>query len=200
MTELDRAGAALVIAESGEQSSELLAALGLAGAQPRPVIVVCGGADDLHGPQLAVAQALLGPAVGQAARQLGAAVVDGGTAVGVMAIMGEERAAADLPVLLGVAPAGKVAHPGATGDEGVELEPHHTHFVLHDSDEWGGETELLMDIAKDLAQGAPIVMVLAGGGRVARSEAHAAVARGWPLFLIEGTGGAADDQDGCQSN
>jgi hypothetical protein len=185
--------AALVLAERGVRSSELLAALGLAGAEPRPVIVVCGGADDLKGPELALAQEVLGPAVGLAARRTGAAVVDGGTATGVMAVMGDERAAATLPLLLGVAPAGRVAHPGATGDGRVELEPHHTHFVLHDSDEWGAETQLLMDIAQELAHGAPVVTVLAGGGRVAKSEAHEAVARGWPLFLIEGTGGAADE-------
>jgi hypothetical protein len=193
MTEPDRHRVGLVIAESDERSSELLAALGLSGTQPRPVIVVCGGADDLKGQQLELAREVLGPAVGLAARRTGAAVVDGGTASGVMAIMGAERAAATLPVLLGVAPAGKVAHPGATGDGRVELEPHHTHFVLHDSDEWGRETELLIDLAEELAHGAPVVMVLAGGGRVAMSEAHEAVARGWPLFLIEGTGGAAEE-------
>ena len=194
MTEPDRASStALVQAGPGERPAELLAAVGLEAAQARPVIVVCGGADELKEPQLAVAREVLGPAVGLAARRTGAAVVDGGTATGVMAIMGAERAAATLPVLLGVAPAGKVSQPGADRDGCAELEPHHTHFVLADSAEWGGETALLIEIAEELAHGAPVVMVLAGGGGVARSEAREAVARSWPLFVIEGTGGAADE-------
>jgi hypothetical protein len=192
MTQPDRAhGAALVLAGPDDEPSELLAAVGLAASQPRPVIVVCGGADEFQQSQLSVAQ-VLGPAVGMAARRADAAVVDGGTATGVMAIMGAERAAATLPVLLGVAPAGKVTYPGANGEGRVELDPQHTHFVLDGGDEWGDETELLMQIAETLSHGAPVVMVLAGGGRVARAEARAAVARRWPLFLIEGTGGAAD--------
>jgi SLOG in TRPM, prokaryote/SMODS and SLOG-associating 2TM effector domain 1/Protein of unknown function (DUF4231) len=186
--------AALAVAGTGDDPSALLAKVGLAGTARRPVIVVCGGADELREPYLSVARAILGPAVRVAAQQTSAAVVDGGTAVGVMELIGAERAGAGatFPVLLGVAPAGLVTHPGASGDGRAALEPHHTHFVLADSAEWGGETQLLAGIAQELAGGAPVVMVLAGGGSIALSEATEAVARRWPLFVIEGTGGAAD--------
>jgi hypothetical protein len=187
--------AALVIA-NGSDPRALLAALGLPPGGGRPVIVVCGGADDLADDRLVLVENLLGPAVASAAGVIGAAVVDGGTAAGVMALVGEARAEQiqALPLLIGVAPAGKVTYPDlpeADGDR-TPLEPHHTHFVLADSSKWGGETELLADVAEALADGAPIAMLLAGGGDVARAEAREAARRGWPLFVIEGTGGAAD--------
>jgi len=164
----------------------------------RPSRVVCGGADALAEPQLTVARRTLGPAIAAAAALTGAVVVDGGTAAGVMALVGAERARdpAAISVLLGVAPAGRVAHAGASGDGRTALEPNHTHIVLADSDEWGGETALLMALAEELAHGAPVVMVLAGGGEGTRAELREGIARGWPLFVIEGTGGVADEVAG----
>jgi hypothetical protein len=190
--------ATLVVGGDGSDPEALLRALGLQPAGPRPVLVVCGGADELTGPELERAKALLGPAVARAADLSDAAIVDGGTASGVMRLVGEaqrERAPA-VSVLLGVAPAGRVSLPDAHDsavDGPVELEPHHTHFALADSDEWGGETELLMRLADALADGASVAMVVAGGGEVTKSEALEGVRRGWPVFLIEGTGGTADD-------
>lgn len=186
--------ARLVVA-GGADPAQPVHALGLAPDGGRPVVVVCGGADELAGEQLGLAEALLGPAVVSAAELTGAVVADGGTATGVMALMGGARAEHDhaVPVLVGVAPAGKVSYPGAAPDgERVELEPHHTHFVLADSAEWGGETELLVATVEALAGGAPIAMVLAGGGAIAQAEAREAARRGWPLFVVEGTGGTAD--------
>jgi len=158
---------------------------------PRPVIVVSGGADDLREPQLSAAREALGPALREAVAATGAAIVDGGTDAGVMALLGAERAAdpASMPLLIGVAPAGKVEH---AGEDGTPLASHHTHFVLADSDEWGGETPLLAAIAAELACGEPVVMLLAGGGDGALAEVEQAVGHRWPLFVVEGTGGLAD--------
>ena len=185
--------AALVQAGADEPADAVLAKLGLAVGN-RPVIVVCGGADDMPQPQLEIARGVLGPAVARAAQWTGAAVLDGGTAAGVMALMGAERAGhgSAMGVLLGVAPAGTVALPGEPKDGRAHLDGNHTHFVLADSDEWGGETPLLMALADALAGDAPVAIVLAGGGTVSRQEALEAVEHGWPLFVIEGTGGAAD--------
>jgi hypothetical protein len=187
--------ALLVRAHAAESPSALLVKLGLTPHGRRSVIVVCGGADDLREPQLTVARNVLGPAVRAAAARVDVAVVDGGTTAGVMGLIGAERGQGGdaLPVLVGVAPAGQVSYPGAPGDGRTPLEPHHSHFVLAESSEWGGETGLLVAVAEQLAGGAPIAMVLAGGGRVARREALAAVTCHWPLFVIEGTGGCADE-------
>jgi hypothetical protein len=83
--------ASLVKARSGQDARDLLGALGL--DAKTPVILVCGGADELQAEALTVAEGLLGPAVASAAELTGAAVVDGGTASGVMALMGAARSA-----------------------------------------------------------------------------------------------------------
>ena len=173
----------------------MLARLGLGGERPWPVIVVSGAAGELRGSQLAAARAMLGPGVRDACSRTGAAIVDGETDFGVMSLLGDERARHPdaMPVLLGVAPAGKVDGPPVGDAPGLPLEPNHTHFVLADSDEWGGETPLLAAVAEALAHDARVVMVLAGGGDGALGEVREAVARRWPLFVLEGTGGLADD-------
>ena len=178
----------------GISPGDVIARLALPPAKDgRPVVLVCGGADDLKDTSLARATAVLGPAVAAAARAVGAAVADGGTSAGVMAIMGAARAwrPRDLPVLLGVAPAGAVAYPGGPGD-GVPLEHNHTHFVLADSAEWGDETPLLFSMAEALAGGGRVAVVLAGGGPIAKAEVAAAVRHGWPVFAVGGTEGFAD--------
>jgi len=188
--------AALVEAGSGDDARGLVAALGLASTAGRPVIVVGGGADALQGEQHEHATSLLGPAVASAAALAHAVVVDGGAAAGVASRVGAARAErpSALPVVVGVSPVGEVTYPGSgVGGGATPLEPHHTHFVLADSPEWGGETQLLIAVAEELAAGAPVVMLLAGGGLNATAEALEAAIRGWPLFVIEGTGGAADE-------
>jgi hypothetical protein len=185
----------VAVQHGGEDARELLERVGIAITDPRPVIVVSGGADELHEPQLSVARSMLGPAVRAAVAGTRAAVVDGGTDAGVMALLGDERARepATMPLVVGVAPAGKVGHAAARGQDRTALDPNHTHFVLADSDEWGGETPLLVAIAEELAGTLPIAMVLASGGTGALAEVREALARGWPVFAIQGTGGLADE-------
>jgi len=187
-----------VLAEgSGTGPGDLLTALGL---QPRAssagVILVCGGADDLTGAFLTRAEEMLRPAVSAAAQLTGAVVFDGGTSSGVMAITGAARDSRPwaMPVLIGVAPAGLVSYPGGppNGDR-VPLQENHSHFVLADSSEWGGETGLLFGLAAAYAAGGRVVVVLAGGGRVSKAEALESARRGWPVFVIQGTGGVADE-------
>ena len=177
-------------------AADVTARMGLAmPGQGRAVIVVAGGADGLVDAALERASAMIGAAVASAAEVAGAVVVDGGTNAGVMRLAGQARARWPdaLPVLVGVAPAGLVTYPGSPAREGVQLEGNHSHFILADSSEWGGETRLLMTVAGQLAGGGRVVMVLAGGGQVARSEALEAARRGWPVFAIAGTGGLADE-------
>ena len=64
---------------------------------------------------------------------------------------------------------------------------------MADTDEWGGETELLVELSEALAGSARIVMVVAGGGEAAKQEVLAATRRGWIVFVVVGTGGVADE-------
>jgi SLOG in TRPM, prokaryote/SMODS and SLOG-associating 2TM effector domain 1/Protein of unknown function (DUF4231) len=187
-------GSELKYVEAGESDdpAELLAELELlTGA--RPVILVCGGAK-LDGKEAQRCLEELGPAVSDAAFAASAAVVDGGTDAGVMSIVGRARAADSkaIPVLVGVAPRRKVLLPGERGD-GVALEPNHTHAVLAPGAEFGAERETLFDITAALAGPHPVAVVLAGGGAQARNEALETARRGWPLLVLAGTGGTADE-------
>ena len=188
---------ALLVKALGTDPGELLAALGLPpGAGGSGVILVCGGAGDLKDASLARAEEVLGPAVSAAAQVTGAVVFDGGTSAGVMAITGAARGSRPwtMPVLVGVAPAGLVTYPGGPLDgDRVPLEENHSHFVLAESSEWGGETGLLIGLPAAYAAGSQVVVVLAGGGRVSKAEALESVRRGWPVFVIRETGGVADD-------
>ena len=130
------------------------------------------------------------------AAELGALIIDGGTQSGVMAIMGE--AVAQHPgtcQLLGIAPKGKITHPEITGEtavsDGAPLEPNHSHFVLVESAEWGGETGKMLELAHTF--NAPIVAILVNGGAIAADEALQSVRNGWPLLVIEGSGRFADE-------
>ena len=187
---------AVLYRDDGADPSQLLAVLGIqSGASGRPVIVVCGGADSLKGAALTRAEIILGTCLSAVAEVTRAVVVNGGTASGVMAVTGAVRARQPdaMPVLLGVAPAGQVTYPGQREADRVALEENHSHFVLAHSSEWGGETRLLIAVAAALAGGGRPVMLLAGGGLVAKAEVLEAVRQRWPVFVIEGTGGLAED-------
>jgi hypothetical protein len=187
--------ATIVRAGADSQPTELLARLEL--KPGRPVVVVAGGANTLTGDAHDLVVGAVGPAVARAAAVTGAAVVDGGTAAGIMAIVGEamRQGRDEDVVLLGVAPGGCVTYPGSPADapgDGAALEPNHSHFVLADSAEWGGETTLLVELSEALAAGASIVMVVAGGGEVTTKEVLEAARRRWPVFVLVGSGGTAD--------
>jgi hypothetical protein len=186
--------AVAVQAQRGRPASELLAALEM--TTPRPLLVLVGGADALQDNIRTRLAELLERGVVRAVSTTGAMVVDGGTAAGVMALMGE--AAAEGPgriPLLGVAPAGKVTYPGnahAPAPDTAALEPNHSHFVLANSAAWGGETSLLFDVVDALAEGRSAVVVVAGGGSIAQDEVIRAVRRNLPVVVLRGTGGVAD--------
>jgi hypothetical protein len=76
-------------------------------------------------------------------------------------------------------------------DDGARLEPNHSYFVLVESNEWGGETGKMLELAR--AFNAPTVAILVNGGTIAADEALQSVRNGWPLLVIEGSGRFADE-------
>jgi hypothetical protein len=165
-------------------------------APPRAVILLFGGATGLDDSRKAHLATLFADGVTPVAAELGALIIDGGTQSGVMAIMGE--AVAQHPgtcQLLGIAPKGKIAHPEIAGasvvSDGAQLEPNHSHFVLVESNEWGGETETMLELTR--AFNVPIVAILVNGGAIAADEALQSVRNGWQLLVIEGSGRFADE-------
>jgi hypothetical protein len=172
----------------------ILKSLGI--AQPHALIMVFGGAKGLEDSRKARLAELFTSAVAPAAAELGALVIDGGTQSGVMAMMGEAIARDGRGCqLLGIAPAGKVTYPGGPNDakigDGAPLEPNHSHFVLVESDEWGGETGTMFKLAGAL--NVAVATMLINGGRIAGSEALQSVRNGWEVLVIDGSGRFADE-------
>jgi hypothetical protein len=176
-------------------AGSLLADLGL--TEPRPMLLVIGGADSMDAAAEPRLEQLLERGAIRAAAGAGGTILDGGTASGVMATLGRAVAASDASVpLVGVAPAGKVTYPGddrALPGATTQLEPNHSSYLLADSAEWGGETSLLFDVLDVLGEGMPRAVLLAGGGPVALDELRAATRRDVPIVVITGTGGIADE-------
>jgi hypothetical protein len=180
-------------------SSELSAArehLGL--TDPRPVLVLVGGAANLaHDIRDELLH--LFERIAPLLDALDAAVIDGGTAFGVMAVMGQarHRSGAGFP-LLGIAPQGAVAidedasnDPANTGDK-ARLDPNHTHFLLVPGEHWGDESPWLGAAADHLADGRATLMMVAAGGDVTRLDVMHRLHAGGRVLVLAGSGGTAD--------
>ena len=191
-----------------------LDALGLSGS--RPVLVLIGGAANLD-PVVADDLLSLFERLAPRLDALGVTVVDGGTAFGVMALMGQarHRTAARFP-LLGVAARGTVeletrpsraairvlSGEGQWGDiarlggrasgEGARLDPNHSHFLLTPGDRWGDESAWIGAVATQLAGDCPALTLVAAGGRVTRLDVALALQSGRRLIVLAGTGGTAE--------
>lgn len=182
-----------VRSDAGANGTELAAALGLAKA--RAFLMISGGASNMSETGLERLRTLLADGVARVAAEEQIALIDGGTQVGVMQMVGEGRAASggDAP-LIGVCPATLVTWPGGpVGDDLVPLEPNHTHFVLTDGDSWGAETDTMFALAAHLSADAPSLAILANGGAVARDEVVRNVREGREIVVIAGSGRLADE-------
>ena len=181
---------------AGTNAADIIHALDI--GQPKALILVVGGAADLDATVQARLVQLCSRGIARAAANVFALIIDGGTQAGVMALVGQGVAdRGRKTALVGVAPAGKVTYPDGPVDgniaDGAALDPNHSHFVLVESGEWGGETETMYAIAEALAQTIPVVTVLINGGSIARDEVLRSVRQGWPIIVVQGSGRLADD-------
>lgn len=141
-------------------------------------------------------------------RMLGAGV----ESVRATAQWGEQGDATEPSAFIGVCPARCVRVSPGRSEEGeedfgslvaaveaardtslVDLEPHHTHFVLADGRKWGSETGVMFALAAALAANAPAVAIVANGGSISRQEVLQAVRCRIPLLVLKGTGRLADE-------
>jgi hypothetical protein len=169
-----------------------VSALGLGG--PRPVLTVVGGAAGLDEELHERLVTLFGQVIGPAVARHGGVAVDGGTASGVMRLLGRARAGGpDFP-LIGVAAGGTVAFPGnrPTIHDFQPLDPHHTHFVVVPGDAWGTESPYIPLVATAVAAGRPRLTLLINGGDIALADSLLAISHGIPLLVLSGTGRLAD--------
>lgn len=186
--------AVVVTAPRSASPKAILGALEI--GAPRAVIMLFGGAaelDDSRKPELVF---LFADGVIPVAAELGALIIDGGTQSGAMAIMGEAVARCPgICQLLGIVPKGRIMHPEISGtlvgSDVAPLEPNHSYFVLVESDEWGGETGKMLELACTF--NVPIVAILVNGGAITADEALQSVRKGCQLLVIEGSGRFADE-------
>jgi len=186
----------LVAPPAGTNAADILQALSL--KQPKALILVIGGAAELDEAVKPRLVQLCGRGIARATASIDALILDGGTQAGVMALVGQGVAdRGRKTALVGVAPAGKVTYPDGPADgsipDGAALDPNHSHFVLVDSHEWGGELETTYALAEALAKTIPVVTVLINGGPLTRDEVLRSVRQGWPIIVVQGSGRLADD-------
>jgi hypothetical protein len=164
-------------------------------------LVLVGGASGLDSE---VAHRLSDLFVGQLAPWLGGTggmVVDGGTAAGVMALMGAARQqSGSLFPLLGVAASGAIVDPDRScrePDSGSEcptarLDPHHSHALLVPGECWGDEVPWLAAAASVLIPAHRCVTLVCGGGSITHCDVAESLRLRRPLVVLRGSGGTAD--------
>ena len=96
-----------------------------------------------------------------------------------------------------MAPRGKAKYPGGPDlgsvPDAADLEPNHSSFILSPTDEWGSEIDSLFAVANELARTAPVVALVGGGGNHTKAEIERAASSGWPIIVLEQTGGFSDE-------
>jgi SLOG in TRPM, prokaryote len=184
---------AVVQIQQRESLGVALAELDL--VEPRPTLVVVGGASKLDPADYQKVLALFTRVLAPLAEQMGLYVVDGGTDSGVMRLMGHSRVdmGGHFP-LIGVAPASLVDLPmqPATEPDSAPIETNHTHCLLIPEHGWGSESPWIAEVASLLAAGQPSISVLINGGEVTWQDAQSNVAVGRPVVIVAGSGRTAD--------
>lgn len=188
--------ATVVLAPPDVSGEDAAAALGL--SRPRGLVVLNGGTAALAPDVEARLRRMLGEGLARVAFEERLTVVTGGTDAGVFALFGDALDERSAPCV-GVAPAGLVGWPGGERSSGapsdeppVGLEPHHSHFLLVEGEEWGVETDAMLALTEALSGGCPSLAVLAGGGAGARREVLAHLRAGREVIVLDGTGRFAE--------
>lgn len=119
-------------------------------------------------------------------------VITGGTEAGIFYLFGQGLAqwGRSAPCI-GVAVAELVTWPGHEQGK-TPLEPHHSHFILVEGQQWGDETTTMYAVADGLAKDCPSLAVFASGGEIAIREMQANVRQGRTMILLGGSGRATD--------
>lgn len=159
----------------------------------RPALVIVGGASGIPPHETCRFRPLFRDVLAPLAQELNATVIDGGTDVGVMSLMGAARSEGgwDFP-LLGVIVDELVNSSSAPRAEAVDLEPHHTHFVLVPGSEWGEEAPWLARFATAAAASHGSATVLVNGGEIAVADVRHSIEAGRHVAVLDGSGRAAD--------
>lgn len=184
---------------------QVLALLGIKGL-PRPALFITGGASKMSDEDKRLTRALFEDAIAPFAQRHNIVVIDGGTKSGVIEMMATARLKGNFTFpLVGVAPHSKVTYPdkpaGSSGEH--PLCPGHSHFAFVTGDDYGWESEMIVNMAHVLAGGQrdragrarAALGIVVNGGSITRQEALMATSKyiDIPLVVMEGSGRFADE-------
>lgn len=159
------------------------------------VVVVNGGTTDLGSDVAEKIRLLFADGLAPVATEMALTIITGGTDAGIFSLLGVSLADHPTVACVGVAPAARVTWPGRAdaAPDAVPLEPHHSHFVLVDGDNWGDEMGTMLRLAVAVASSGSSLALLGGGGEVAKKEVVAHVRTGREVVALAGSGRLADD-------
>jgi hypothetical protein len=164
-----------------------------------PVIVLIGGNIDEQ--QADVTRRAI-QTISKIAEDMNAAVLCGGTDMGVMAEIGQMRWQNDYKFpLIGIAPEALVTWPDGPrstkflwwGTQRWQLESHYSHFILVPGSQFGDESPWIVDTATILSKGHRSVTILINGGEVSRKDIELSLAHDRPVIALSRTGRLADE-------
>jgi hypothetical protein len=164
-----------------------------------PVIVLIGGEID---EQQADTTRRAIEMIARIAEELHAAVVCGGTEMGVMAEIGRIRSRESYKFpLIGVTPEELVTWPGGPrstkflwlGKQRWQLESHYSHFILVPGEQFGDESPWIVDTATLLSKDHQSVTILINGGEVSRKDIQLSLENGRRVIVLSRTGRLADE-------
>ena len=183
-----------------DERSELAQALsGLELEGKYPVIVLIGGGIDKREAE-ATQRAIV--TISEIAENTNAAIVCGGTDMGIMAKIGQIRSKNSYKFpLVGVVPEELISWPGGPrstkflwwGKKRWQLEPHYSHFILVPGSQFGDESAWIVDTATTLSKGNRSVTVLINGGEISRKDIDLSLEHGRPVIALSRTGRLADE-------
>jgi hypothetical protein len=167
---------------------------------PRPTLFITGGASKMTEDDIERTREIINEGIAKFAEKHNLTIIDGGTEAGVMQMIGEARKKNGYKFpLIGCSPYYKVTFPGAEITEEAEasLEDGHSHFVLVNTPEWGGESQTIVNLTRAIAaRQRPMIGVLINGGSIAERDVYYATAIGddrIPILVLDGSGRTADN-------
>ena len=167
-----------------------------------PVIVLIGGGIDEQ--EAAVTRRAI-QTLANIAEDMNAAVICGGTDMGVMAEIGQIRWQNHYKFpLVGITLEELVTWPGGPrstkflwwGKQRWQLESHYPHFILVPGSQFGDESPWIVDTATILSKGHQCVTVLINGGEVSRKDIELSLENDRPVIALSRTGRLADELAG----
>ncbi len=184
---------------------QVLALLGIKDL-PRSALFITGGASKMSDKDKQLTRALFEDAIAPFAQRHNIVVIDGATKSGVIEMMASARRKHNYTFpLIGVAPHVKVDYAGKPPDSPGEhpLCPGHSHFAFVTGEDYGWESEMIVNMVHVLAGGQrdhvgrtrPALGIVVNGGSITRQEALMATSKyiDLPLVVMEGSGRFADE-------